>query len=155
MPARWANPLRPFGRLAPALLAIAFTVPAAAPAGAENAELLDRWYAALMRADRATLASMLTDDAQITLEDVDITQTKQEFIASMDEWEESVKDATERHKLDSEVEDSVTMLVCYAFVPTAEVPKNEILMRETFALGTDGLISESTQATLAEDCEGF
>lgn len=154
MPARKIHPRRPTRRGARVFAAIVLAALPALPALAQNAEQLDRWYAALMLPDREALASMLTDDAQITLEDVDITQTKQEFIASMDEWEESVKGATEQHRLDSEVEGSVTMLVCYTFAPTADVPDNQVMMRETFAF-TEGLISESTQATVEENCDSF
>ena len=121
---------------------------AALPAAADPAEILDRWYEALMRPDRAALAAMLDEDATITLEDLDIGQTRDEFIGSMDEWEDAVKDASERHRLDSTVGDTVTMLVCYSF------PGNELLMRESFTFAGEK-IAQSTQATIAEDCSTF
>ncbi|MCC0031300.1 MAG: DUF4440 domain-containing protein [Brucellaceae bacterium] len=121
---------------------------AALPAAADPAEILDRWYAALMQPDRAALAAMLDEDATITLEDLDIGQTRDEFIESMDEWEDAVKDASERHRLDSTVGDTVTMLVCYSF------PGNELLMRESFTFAGE-MIAQSTQATVAEDCSTF
>ena len=121
---------------------------AALPAAADPAEILDRWYEALMRPDRAALAAMLDENATITLEDLDIGQTRDEFIGSMDEWEDAVKDVSERHRLDSTVGDTVTMLVCYRF------PGNELLMRESFTFAGE-MIAQSTQATVAEDCSAF
>jgi ketosteroid isomerase-like protein len=118
------------------------------PAFADSTELMERWYAALMKPDRAVLMGMLSPDAQITLEDLDLTQNRDEFIQSMDEWEESVKGATEQHKLDSEVDGVVTMLVCYRF------PDNQLLVRETFTV-TGDIITGSTQATVAETCDDF
>ena len=121
---------------------------AVAPAAADPAEVLDRWYEALMKPDRAALAAMLEDDATITLEDLDISQTRAEFIESMDEWEDAVKGASEQHRLDSTVGDAVTMLVCYHF------PDNDLLMRESFIFAGDR-IAQSTQATVAENCDAF
>ena len=121
---------------------------AALPATADPAEILDRWYDALMQPDRAVLAALLDEDATITLEDLDIDQTRDEFIESMDEWEDAVKGASEQHRLDSTVGDTVTMLVCYRF------PENELLMRESFTFAGER-IARSMQATVAEDCSAF
>ncbi len=101
-----------------------------------------------MQPDRAALAAMLAEDATITLEDLGISQTRDEFIASMDEWEDAVKDASEEHRLDSTVGDATTMLVCYRFAG------NDLLMRERFVFDGD-TITQSTQTTVAEDCGQF
>ena len=55
-------------------------------ARADEAALIDRWYSALLTADRTSLAELLSDDARIRLHDIGVEQTKPEFIASMDEW---------------------------------------------------------------------
>ncbi len=132
-------------RMGPLLAAFVLV---ANPAFASNAELMDRWYAALMKPDRAALMAMLSADAKITLEDLDITQTRDEFIVSMDEWEESVKGASEQHKLDSEVGSTVTMFVCYTF------PQDQLLVRELFTV-EGGVITASVQTTVADNCDDF
>jgi hypothetical protein len=115
------------------------------PSLADTTEIMDRWYAALMKPDREALSSMLAPDARITLEDLDLTQTRQEFIASMDEWEDAARGATVEYELDSEVDGVTTMLVCYTF------PNDQLLMREAFTF-EGALIASSTQTTVAEDC---
>lgn len=118
------------------------------PAAADPVETLDRWYEALMQPDRTALEAMLDENATITLEDLGISQTRGEFIESMDEWEDAVEGASEEHRLDSTVGDTVTMLVCYHF------SGNDLLMREGFTLAGD-TITKSTQTTVAENCDGF
>lgn len=120
----------------------------ASPAAADPAEVLERWYEALMQPDRAALEAMLDENASITLEDLGISQTRAEFIESMDEWEDAVEGASEEHRLDSTVGDAITMLVCYRF------PDNDLLMRESFTFAGD-TITRSTQTTVAENCDGF
>lgn len=131
-----------------AALAALAILAAAGPASADPEAVLERWYEALMQPDRAALADMLAEDATITLEDLGISQTRDEFIASMDEWEDAVKDASEEHRLDSTVGDATTMLVCYRFAG------NDLLMRERFVFDGD-TITQSTQTTVAEDCGQF
>ncbi|WP_378947065.1 nuclear transport factor 2 family protein [Mesorhizobium sp. ANAO-SY3R2] len=110
--------------------------------------IVDRWYAALLQADRAALSELLADDATIRLDDLGVTQSKDEFIASMDEWQSAVKGAAIRHRVESEVGDTVVVLTCYDF------PNNDMAMRETFTT-RDGRIVANTQMTIGEDCEGI
>lgn len=110
--------------------------------------VVDRWYDALLVADRAALSELLARDATIRLDDLGVTQTKEEFIASMDEWQTAVKGAKIRHRVESEMGDTVAVLTCYDF------PNNDMTMRETFTT-KDGLIVANTQMTIGEDCDGI
>ncbi len=115
--------------------------------GAETA-LIERWYNALGTINRAEFADILSDKAKITLGDLDIIQTKEEFIASLDEWQDAMKGATIRHAIDADADGLVTVSVCYKF------PDNEALAREVFAF-EGGKILASEQETIAESCETF
>ncbi len=110
--------------------------------------VIDRWYDALLKADRAVLAELLTDDARISLDDLDIVQTKAEFLESMDEWENAVAGGTIRHRLEKEEDGVSTVMVCYDF------PNNRMLMQETFAV-SDGRITASSQAEVADNCDAY
>lgn len=119
----------------------------AASARADEA-VIERWYGALLKADRVVLAELLSDDARISLDDLDIVQTKQEFLASMDEWESAVAGGAIRHRLEKEEDGVSTVLVCYDF------PNNRMLMQETFAI-TEGRITASSQAEVADNCDAY
>ncbi|MET3793733.1 DUF4440 domain-containing protein [Aquamicrobium terrae] len=129
------------GLLAGAVLLVAIS------ARADEA-VIDRWYDALLKADRAVLAELLTDDARISLDDLDIVQTKAEFLESMDEWENAVAGGTIRHRLEKEEDGVSTVMVCYDF------PNNRMLMQETFAV-SDGRITASSQAEVADNCDAY
>jgi hypothetical protein len=121
---------------------------AAMPAFADDGAVIDRWYAALLAADRAGLADLLSDDARIELADLGVEQGKQEFLDSMDEWEASVKGAAIRHRVEKSEGGVSTVIACYDF------PGNDLLMQETFAIAGDR-ITASSQATIAENCDSF
>jgi hypothetical protein len=127
--------------------AIAFIFSTSFPANADEA-VIQRWYEALLAVDRAGLSAVLAEDARIRLDDLGIEQTKAEFIASMDEWQGAVAGAQIRHKVEATQGEMTTVVACYDF------PENDILMRETFSI-SDGLITENTQATVAEDCATY
>lgn len=110
--------------------------------------VISRWYTALLRVDRAALSELLSDNATIRLDDIGITQTKAEFIRSMDEWEAAVEGAAIRHKVESAVGEVTTVLVCYDF------PSNEMLMRETFTTRGERIVA-NTQVTIGDGCNGF
>ncbi|MCA0275920.1 MAG: nuclear transport factor 2 family protein [Proteobacteria bacterium] len=128
-------------------MAAAVTIFAALEAVAQES-VVDRWYDALLVADRAALSELLARDATIRLDDLGVTQTKEEFIASMDEWQTAVKGAKIRHRVESEMGDTVAVLACYDF------PNNDMTMRETFTT-KNGLIVANTQMTIGEDCDGI
>ena len=130
-------------------LALAFALLSTASFGSEAEKaLIERWYAALGSVNRAEFQEILSDKAKITLGDLDIVQTKAEFITSLDEWQDAMKGAAIRHAIDSDADGLVTVSVCYKF------PDNEALGREVFAFD-GGKIVSSEQETIAESCESF
>jgi hypothetical protein len=121
-----------------------------APASAQNI-LLDRWYTALFDVNRVAIADLLADDVVISLEDLGVTQTKAEFIESLDEWEEVAKNANLAWQLEEGKEagpNEASVLVCYQF------PDNEMMIREVFGFQESKIIS-SVQTTVGDSCESF
>ncbi|TIN17896.1 MAG: nuclear transport factor 2 family protein [Mesorhizobium sp.] len=117
-------------------------------ARADDRALISRWYSALLVADRTELSDLLSDDVRIKLDDLGIVQSKQEFIASIDEWQGAVAGAAIRHRIEKSEGGVTTVVACYDF------PNNDMLMQETFAV-TDNRITASSQAAIAENCDGF
>jgi hypothetical protein len=54
--------------------AVLLVAVAAMPARADEAAVIDRWYAALLAADRAGLSDLLAEDARIRLADIGVEQ---------------------------------------------------------------------------------
>ncbi|ESY67133.1 MAG: nuclear transport factor 2 family protein [Mesorhizobium sp.] len=117
-------------------------------ARADDRAIISRWYSALLVADRTELSDLLADDVRIKLDDLGIVQNKQEFIASIDEWRGAVAGAAIRHRIEKSEAGVTTVIACYDF------PGNDMLMHETFAV-TDNRITASSQAAIAENCDGF
>jgi hypothetical protein len=134
-------------RIVSALLFTAITF-VSAIAGEQEKAIADRWYSALASVNRIEIGALLADNAKITLGDLDIEQTKVEFVASLDEWEDAMKGSTIRHAIESDENGILTVLVCYKF------PENETLGREIFSFA-DGKIMTSNQETIAESCADF
>ncbi|MFZ1775580.1 MAG: nuclear transport factor 2 family protein [Rhizobiaceae bacterium] len=120
----------------------------AAPALADDAGVIANWYAALGKPDREKLSALLDGKAIIQLQDLGLEQTKDEFIASMDEWETAVAGAVIRHRIEKNETGSAEVLTCYDF------PDNDILMRERFRIEGE-VITGSTQETVADNCDAF
>jgi len=118
------------------------------PARADDGAIIDRWYSALLVADRTELSELLADDVRIKLDDLGVVQSKQEFIASIDEWKGAVAGAAIRHRIEKSEAGVTTVIACYDF------PNNDMLMQETFAV-TGNRITASSQAAIAENCDGF
>jgi hypothetical protein len=117
-------------------------------ARADDGALIDRWYSALLVADRTELTDLLADDVRIKLDDLGVVQSKQEFIASIDEWQGAVAGAAIRHRIEKREAGVTSVIACYNF------PNNDMLMHETFAIANDR-ITASTQKALAESCEAY
>ncbi|CAN7279197.1 nuclear transport factor 2 family protein [Mesorhizobium amorphae] len=132
--------------------AITFVVAALMPtltaARADDGAIIDRWYSALLVADRTELSDLLADDVRIKLEDLGVVQNKQEFIASIDNWQGAVAGAAIRHRIAKSEGGVTTVIACYDF------PNNDMLMQETFSV-TDSRITASSQAAIAESCDGY
>ncbi len=129
-------------------LAVAALLASLTSARADDGALIDRWYSALLVADRTELSELLADDVRIKLDDLGVVQSKQEFIASIDEWKGAVAGAAIRHRVEKSEAGVTTVIACYDF------PNNDMLMQETFAV-TDNRITASSQAAIAENCDGF
>ncbi|WP_027169127.1 hypothetical protein [Mesorhizobium sp. WSM3224] len=117
-------------------------------ASADDGAVIDRWYSALLVADRTELAELLSDDVRLKLDDIGVVQTKQDFMASIDEWQGAVAGAAIRHRIEMSEGGQTTVLACYDF------PNNDTLMRETFTVA-GGRITASTQTAVAQDCSGY
>lgn len=137
--------MRVWRAIAFAMAALTITL---TPARADDGAIIDRWYSALLVADRTELSDLLADDVRIKLDDLGVVQSKQEFIASIDEWKGAVAGAAIRHRVEKSEAGVTTVIACYDF------PNNDMLMQETFAV-TGNRITASSQAALAENCDGF
>ena len=117
-------------------------------ARADDRAIVSRWYSALLVADRTELADLLADDVRIELDDLGIVQSKQEFIASLDEWKGAVAGAAIRHRIEKSEGGVTTVIACYDF------PDNDMLMQETFAVANNR-ITAGSQTAIAENCQGY
>ncbi|TPI09246.1 nuclear transport factor 2 family protein [Mesorhizobium sp. B4-1-1] len=119
-----------------------------ARASADDGAIIDRWYSALLVADRTELSDLLADEVRMKLDDIGVVQTKEDFIASIDEWQGAVAGAAIRHRVEKSEDGETTVLACYDF------PSNDTLMRETFTVA-GGRIVASTQTAVAQDCSAY
>ncbi|RAZ75324.1 nuclear transport factor 2 family protein [Mesorhizobium atlanticum] len=129
-------------------VAAALLVTSIVRASADDGAIIDRWYSALLVADRTELSDLLSDDVRMKLDDIGVVQTKEDFIASIDEWRSAVAGAAIRHRIEKSENGETTVLACYDF------PNNDMLMRETFTVA-GGRIVASTQTAVAQDCSGY
>lgn len=105
-------------------------------------------------ADRSAAANsvsaLLDEDVEIDLQDLDIIQTKNEFVESLD----GLFDALEDGRIVYRVEDAdgdahaASVLVCYDFA------SNQMLTRETLTVQA-GLITAMAQQQIAETCDAL
>jgi Domain of unknown function (DUF4440) len=131
-----------------AALALCFAVAPHALAQETRLATVEKWYAALASVDRAAFESLISDSAVIELKDIGVTQTKPEFIESLDEWQDAAKGATIRHKVESETGNMVIVRVCYTF------SGNESMNREDFKIEA-GRVVESVQAKISDSCAEY
>jgi ketosteroid isomerase-like protein len=110
--------------------------------------VVEKWYAALAASDSAVFQDIIADDAVITLNDLETDQNKQDFLESLGEWEDAMKGASVRHKIETSTADTASVLVCYTF------PSNEALGRETFHV-EGGKVRQSVQTTIGDSCAEF
>lgn len=115
-----------------------------------NKTAMKPWFQALSPVDREVITELLAENAQIELKDYDIVQSKEEFVESLDVWEDAIENGSIAFKIDEDAssEENITTKVCYKF------PSNELLTIETFIFD-DGMIIKSIQETIADDCSDF
>jgi hypothetical protein len=130
------------------LAALAACLLASVASAATPDDTITRWYAMLVAANEDGLAKALSDDAVIRLTDIGRMQSKAEFLGTLGEWRIAIAGGGIRHKVEKTEGDVTTVLACYDFA------ENDILMRESFRI-SGGLITENTQARVAEDCDAY
>lgn len=112
------------------------------------------WYASLLPgqdagAMTARAGALLADDAVIDLRDLDITQTREEYLESLDIWADAVAGGSVAHRIEPGFDEtSVSATVCFRFAG------NEVLNRETFTL-SEGLIVSALFEQIADNCTDF
>ncbi len=139
------------GRAAISTILLAAFCSFALPVVAQNNKtMIKPWFQALSPVDREVISQLLAENAQIELKDYDITQTKDEFVESLDSWEDAIENGSISYKIDETTsnDDNITTMVCYKF------PSNELMTIETFQFD-DGMIIKSVQETISEDCSDF
>ena len=115
-----------------------------------NSTMIKPWFQALFPVDREVISQLLAENALIELKDYDITQTKDEFVESLDSWEDAIENGSIAYKIDHQNsnDDYIITKVCYKFT------SNELMTVELF-LFNDGMIIKSVQETVADHCSGF
>ena len=128
-----------------ALVSAATTFANSASEVIESPQEVERWYVALGGVDKAEFNKLISDNAMIELKDLGVTQTKQEFIAALDEWAAATKDASLVYRYQSIEAAKAVVKVCYRF------KNNETLIIETFTFANKQ-ITGSVQEQKGEDC---
>ncbi|MEM9279522.1 MAG: hypothetical protein AAGA76_13190 [Pseudomonadota bacterium] len=112
---------------------------------ADNTVFINRWYEALRTVNRPTFERLLADSAMIDLKELGIVQNKNEFIESLDNWENVAGDVQISTTTVTSANSQIVVDVCYEF------PSNSFTNRETFFLG-GGLITGQEQEKLRDEC---
>ena len=99
-------------------LAAALLSSAMARASADEDVVIERWYSALLVADRTELSELLAGELRMKLDDIGVVQDKQDFIASIHEWRGAVAVATIRHRTEKSESGEIMVLACYDFPET-------------------------------------
>ena len=107
-----------------------------------------QWFEALQKGDAETIGQIVSENATIELRDLGITQTRTEFIDSLDQWVELNSGATILTRQVSVSDGVVVVEVCYRFA------SNETYNRESYKVA-DGLITSSVQEKIGDSCTGF
>ena len=111
----------------------------------QEAELAPQRYQALEKVDVEALDRLLSDNAEIVLNDLDIIQTKSEFLESMDDWAEAIKGGMIRTKTESVETGKITLSICYTF------SSNQLLTEEVLIID-GGQIINNAQTEISDDC---
>ena len=120
----------------------------------DHEQVLIKWYQALSPdVNHEAINLILAPDAVIDLQDLDIVQTKDEFIEALSSWEDAIEDGTIAFKLDNVMtsDKTVTSIVCYTF---SSGSSGQMMTKEVFEFKNDQ-ITKSVQSTLSDTCDGF
>ncbi len=132
-------------RIALLALACLLAVPAQAQ---ELPQIVSRWYDALRTGDSAAFGELVADAASIELKASGIVQTRDEFIASLDDWAQLATQGQILVRPVSATQNEAVAEVCYRF------PGAERMNRETFSLA-DGKVTRLVQEEAGAGCPGF
>lgn len=115
------------------------------PAYAQQQSAISDWYAGLKTADRKVPAALLSDNARVTVKSLQIVQSKEAYIESLDTWEEVIGDLELTYTTDRVDEERIVAIVCYQF------SENAFTNRETFSF-EDGKILSLLQEKIQDGC---
>lgn len=141
-------------RLVLAFVAVSISTAAFAENKAMSVGLVNAWYAALSPANdlpamQYEITALLSDDAMIELSDLNTTQTKAEFVESLEGWAAAISEGYVAHKIEADsTMDNVIATACYDF------GGNALMTREVFDIAAMR-ITRSVQETIAERCDDF
>ena len=128
----------------PYLLPLIFWL-AGSTAFASEENIIDAWYNALKNSDRDMFNELLHDNAVIELKQLGTNQTKSEFLASLDVWDEVVSSLSLSYTWEGVDASSATATVCYQF------ESNAFTNLEVFIV-SEGQILRQEQERLMEGC---
>lgn len=128
-------------RLISAFILISISVFAA---NAEDAPV-ESWFKALREVDRGLFERILADDVRIVLKEIQVIQTKGEFLESLDNWETLAQDLDLSFDADRRGRNEIVTQVCYKF------ENSSFTNLETFTI-EDGKIVLQVQEKLRDGC---
>ena len=106
---------------------------------------VEAWYEALQDVNRETFKKIISDDARIILKEIQVIQSKDEFIESLDNWEDAAKGLSLFFSADRKGENEIVTQVCYQF------ESNAFTNLETFTF-ENGKIVLQVQEKLRDGC---
>lgn len=115
------------------------------PANAQQQETIAIWYAGLKSADKSAFEMLMTEDAKIILKELQVVQTKTEYIESLDNWEEVIDDLRLTYSTDRVDAERIVSIVCYQF------KSNSFTNRETFSFD-EGKVFQLLQEKIKDEC---
>jgi hypothetical protein len=134
------------------IVSAGFLTAAILPGGALAQELASppvaKWYEALRTADRGAFAALIAPDGEIELKYLGLVQSRDEFINSLDDWQQLMKQGQILTRQVSAEADIAVVEVCYRF------PDAQKMNRETFTLEGEK-ITRVVEEEAGADCPGF
>ena len=147
-----------FHKQSMSIMVIIATILIASPSSANDSSskiaVVNSWFASLAPENSTTememkISNLLTEDATIVLKDLNIIQSKTEFIDSLDAWSSAIQSGYIAHKIqENNTQEIIKATVCYNF------GANALMTREEFTL-LNNQISKSVQNGIAENCDEF
>lgn len=131
-----------------ALFAALLLLPLPAIAQDTLPQPVEKWFAALRSVDRIAFGELMAKDAVIELRSLKFSQTREEFIAALDNWQELAGDTEITARPVSVGDGSTTVQVCYRR-PSEAWTNLEVIRHR------DGFVTGAVQERIAEDCAGF